>query len=134
MKRNTNFTKLVSQKLEKPKKCHFLAEFGLLKISRLKALKKWKIISVNVDDANWLTHFIIKLQYSREHCSCTWNLLLLMHCWRVGRVWLKIVSNTLTDKRQNSQQIVVLAIFVEFSAQTLHEPRSFSRVSPRIES
>lgn len=80
-----------------------------------------------------LTQLVIELQESGQHGGGARNLLLLMHRRGVWGVRLEVVCNTLTDKRQQRQQIVAFAVLIKFGAQRLHEPRALGGVAPRIE-
>ena len=75
--------------------------------------------------------FVVKTQDASQHGGCAWDLLLLMHGRGVGCIRLIVVRHALTDEDQERQQIVALAILVQFSAERLHEPRAPCCVSPR---
>lgn len=77
---------------------------------------------------------IIEPQNPGQHCGGARDLLLLVHGRSVRRVRFKIVCDTLADERQQRQQVIALAVLIEFSAQRLHEPRALCCVTPRVES
>lgn len=64
-----------------------------------------------------LSALVIESQDPGQHCGCARDLLLLMHGWRVWSVGFEVISNALSDKGQERQQIVFFAVLVKLRAQ-----------------